>query len=162
MIDCSDDEGISNAMPSITFTSATDYWFTYANANLECICNADFGDEGKWYTSMVLRGSCAPSFCDISLGVTVFLLCPEDFHSQTSWSSMPIHHLVSPVSLTGSPPVLIQHLLSHSISSSVDHQFWDDDKPLVLRNHITVHLPPKYTVYFSPHFLLTRIIAHRS
>ena len=43
------DTSASNSVSSRTFTSAMDYWLTYANANLKSISDTNFGKDTKIY-----------------------------------------------------------------------------------------------------------------
>jgi hypothetical protein len=74
----------SNSVSSRTFTSAVDYWLTYANANLESIRDTNFGKDTKTYQrghAWFMR-SIIPALYDPSLDATGFPICPRDLHSQ--------------------------------------------------------------------------------
>ena len=73
-------------IPSVTFTSATDYWFARANAKLECIRNTDFGHHGKMYDygfKWFMR-SLIPSLYDSSSMSLAFRFARETFTPKTS------------------------------------------------------------------------------
>ena len=126
-----------NSVSSRTFTSAVDYWLTYANANLESIRDADFGRNTKIYEyghAWFMR-SIIPALYDPSLDATGFPICPGDFHSQNimivdSDTSPRISAVIDwefsgpyPTSSFAQYPLFI-----------VDHPLWEDDNPLRQRN----------------------------
>ena len=132
-----DDNSISKAIPSITFTSALDYWLAYANANLESIHNSNFGLSNKIYQyghAWFMR-SLIPALYNPSLDTAGFPICPGDFHSQN----------IMIVDADTSPRITAvidwEFSGTHATSSFaqyplfiVDHPHWDCDNSLRQRN----------------------------
>jgi hypothetical protein len=137
MVNSPYDAGVSNSVSSRTYTSAVDYWLTYANANLERIHDTNFGSKNKIYAyghAWFMR-SIIPALYDPSLDAAGFPICPGDFHSQNimivdSDSSPRITAVIDwecsgpyPTSSFAQYPLFI-----------VDHPLWEDDNPLRQRN----------------------------
>lgn len=122
---------------STMYSSGSDYWIAYANANLEKISNEKFGSGNKAYEYAflwVLR-SFIPSLYDNSLDAAGFPLIPGDFHSQ----NIMVTNIDSDPRIVG---VIDWEFSSTGATSSfaqypkfiVDHPQWGDDHPLRSRN----------------------------
>jgi aminoglycoside phosphotransferase (APT) family kinase protein len=131
------DTSASNSVSSRTFTSAVDYWLTYANANLESIRDTNFGKNTKIYQyghAWFMR-SIIPALYDPSLDATGFPICPEDFHSQ---NIMIVNGDKSPrisavIDWEFSGPGATSSFAQYPLFI-VDHPMWEDDNPLRERN----------------------------
>jgi Phosphotransferase enzyme family len=125
------------AISSSMYSSGTDYWIAYANANLKSISDGDFGSDAKGYRyahAWFLR-SLIPSLYDNSLDVTGFPLIPGDLHSQnimiTDTDSEP--QITSVIDWEFSSTAATSSFAQYPLFI-VDHPQWDEDHPLRPRN----------------------------
>ena len=125
------------AISGALYSSGTDYWIAYANANLKNISEQNFGSGTKqfMYAHAWFLRSLIPSLYDNSLDVTGFPIVPGDFHSQnimiTDTDSGP--RIASVIDWEFSSTAATSSFAQYPLFI-VNHPRWDEDHPLRPRN----------------------------
>ena len=137
MVSSPHDTSVAKATSSRTFTSAVDYWLANANANLQSICDTNFGNENKIYEyahAWFMR-SIIPALYDSSLDAAGFPICPGDFHSQNIMivDSDTSPRITAVIDWEFSGPQPTSSFAQYPLFI-VDHPLWEDDNPLRQRN----------------------------
>ncbi|CAA7266322.1 unnamed protein product [Cyclocybe aegerita] len=120
-----------------TFTSAFDYWITYATRNIKRIDRNNFGSMKDYdYVYAWLHRSLVPSLYNTSLNTKGFPINHSDFHSQNILiidANTPSPRITAILdwegSFTGPTSSFTQYPLF-----IVDHPFWEGDHPMRPRN----------------------------
>ena len=127
-----------HAIQKTTYTSGTDYWIAIANANIENICQNNFGGGSKdvAYAEAWFMRSLIPALYNPELDAAGFPLDHGDFHSQNIMvTDVESNHpqitaiidweysATTPTSSFAQYPLFI-----------VDHPMWEDDNILRARN----------------------------
>jgi len=122
---------------SADYRHGADYWLAYANANLQDICQENFGAPSKTFShshAWFLR-SLVPALFDPSVDVHGCPLTPGDLHSQniliTHVNDQP--RISAIIDWENSGPSFATSFAMYPFFI-VDHPIWEEDHPLRERN----------------------------
>ncbi|KIM47410.1 hypothetical protein M413DRAFT_199512 [Hebeloma cylindrosporum] len=131
-------QDLGDTEPAISHSNAVNYWLARTNAQLQDICEANFGFIGKFshYSFFWFMRSLIPALFDPSTDDHGFPLCPGDFHSQniiiTDVDTHP--RITGVIDWESSGPTFTTTFAQYPLFI-VDHPAWEEeDHPLRERN----------------------------